>query len=89
MQFHLLAFVLMEDREKEDYELAFREFRKLAPNFKPTIGYADYEEALSQALLAVFGEDNDFRLKLCWFHYYQVSFFIPKRSTHYCLTFLL
>lgn len=68
----MLCLILMEDRSKQSYVQAFKEFRKEAPEFSPKFGHCDLESNLIEAFLEVFGNDG-FQLTVCWFHFRQVS----------------
>lgn len=69
-----MAFALLEGSSKHCYKNAFRSFKALFADFKPTVGHTDFEEDLVRAFLEEFDSEN-FKLALCWAHFKDVSDF--------------
>ena len=59
----------MTRKTTELYQAVFQRLHELAPDFQPRQVIADFEEAPTAAVRAVFG--SDVVISGCWFHYAQ------------------
>jgi hypothetical protein len=73
LQHFNMIYVLMESKSEEAYNHLFEFLREeLAPQFRPTEAYTDFEAALINSLLSLY-EQYNLKCTGCWFHFAKVS----------------